>query len=208
MFRLFRFLLRLTIVLALIGGLAWLALRGRGWDSRARPGRVETVVAGRLRALMVPPEARSRTNPEPASEALVRSGLEHFADHCAVCHGNDGSGDTDFGRGLYPKPPDLRLPATQNLTDGELFYIIERGVPLTGMPGFGTGDAEGERASWHLVHFMRRLPKLTEEELAGMAELNPMSAEAWRQRMEELEFLRGADAPPAPAKPPVHRHKD
>lgn len=120
---------------------------------------------------------------------------------------NDGSGDTDFGRGLYPKPPDLRAVATQNLTDGELFYINERGVPLTGMPGFDTGDVDGERASWHLVHIIRRLPNLTAEELAGMAELNPMPAEAWKQRMEELEFLRGGDAPPAPARP-VHKHQE
>lgn len=181
------------------------ALRGRGWDARGRPGKYETALAIRLRSLAMPGEARNRANPVPASDQAFRDGLEHFADHCATCHGNDGSGDTDFGRGLYPKPPDMRAAATQSLTDGELFYIIERGVPLTGMPGFGTGRPEGELASWHLVHFIRRIPKLTEQELADMAELNPMSAEAWRQRMEELEFLRGGDTKPAP-RPPVHKH--
>ena len=194
-------------MLLLVGALAYLAIKDRGWDARARQGRVETAVASRLRTMVLPDDARARSNPEPASAENLRSGLEHFADHCAVCHGNDGAGDTDFGRGLYPKPPDLRGAATQNLTDGELFYIIERGVPLTGMPGFGTGQPDGERASWHLVQFMRRLPKLTEEELADMAELNPMSAEAWKQRLEELEFLRGSDTPPA-SKPPVHRHRE
>jgi mono/diheme cytochrome c family protein len=34
--------------------------------------------------------------------------MEHFADHCATCHANDGGGDTSFGKGLYPKPPDMR----------------------------------------------------------------------------------------------------
>jgi hypothetical protein len=49
-----------------------------------------------------------------------------------VCHGPDGSGQTSIGHNLYPKVPDLRLPQTQNLTDGEIRYIIRNGVRLTG----------------------------------------------------------------------------
>ena len=92
----------------------------------------------------------------PASPESVKKGLEHFADHCAMCHANDGSGAAEMGRGLYPRVPDMRLPATQSLTDGELFYIIENGVRLTGMPAWGTGTPEGEEATWHLVRFIRR----------------------------------------------------
>lgn len=196
------------VVLAAIGLYAY--LNGHGFDARAEPGRLETAVAQRLRKMAIPGEARARANPEAQTEENFRSGLEHFADHCATCHSNDGSGTTEIGRGLYPKPPDMRLAGTQALTDGELFYIIERGVPLTGMPGFGTGSPEGELASWHLVQFIRRLPKLTEEELAQMAELNPKSAEEWRQRLEEEAFLRGGGDPAAlpPAPPPSQRrHK-
>lgn len=203
--------LKALAFLAVLALVLWIgvevAVRGRGWDARGRPGKYETALATRLRDLAMPPDARDRANPIPASEEVFRDGLAHFADHCAVCHGNDGSGDTDFGRGLYPKPPDMRSAATQSLTDGELFYIIERGVPLTGMPAFGTGRAEGETASWHLVHFIRRIPALTEQELAEMAELNPMSAEAWQQRMEELEFLKGSDQKPAP-RAPIHKHRE
>jgi mono/diheme cytochrome c family protein len=178
---------------------------GHGFDARAQPGSLETAVALRLRRIAMPSEARDRTNPEAATEENFRFGLAHFADHCATCHANNGSGDTDFGRGMYPKPPDMRLARTQGLTDGELFYIIEHGVPLTGMPGFGTNSTEGERGSWHLVQFIRRLPKLTEEELQHMAELNPMSAEAWLQRLEEQEFLRGGDPAVKPAPKPAGR---
>jgi mono/diheme cytochrome c family protein len=118
-------------------------------------------------------------------------GMEHFADHCAVCHGNDGSGNTEMGRGLYPRAPDMRLPATQNLSDAELFYIIENGVRLTGMPGWATGTKEGETSSWHLVHFIRHLPKLTAEEVGHMEELTPKSPQAVRQQIEEEKFLQG-----------------
>ncbi len=194
-----------ALVLALLGGL-YLFIRGHGFDARKEPGRIETAIATRMRAFAIPAAARDRANPEPASDEAFEDGLAHFADHCATCHANDCSGDTDYGRGLYPKPPDMRLAPTQSLTDGELFYLIEHGVPLTGMPGFGSDTPEGEIASWRLVHFIRRMPRLTDEELGRMAELNPMSAAAWQQRQEELEFLRGDGKAPAPAPAPSHKH--
>lgn len=199
------FLIAAAAVFA-IGFGACVYIRGHGFDARAEPGALETAIATRLRRAAIPGEARERTNPLEQTEESFREGLAHFADHCAVCHGNDGAGQTDFGRGMYPKPPDLRIAATQGLTDGELFYIIEHGVPFTGMPGFGSGTAEGETGTWHLVQFIRRLPRLTDEELAHMAELNPISAEAWLQRLEEEEFLRGGADPVPQATGHGHSH--
>jgi len=143
------------------------------------------------------------TNPVPLTDAVREEGMEHFADHCAVCHANNGSGEADIGRGLYPPAPDMRAGATQNLTDGELFSIIENGIRLTGMPAWGTGTADGERASWALVHFIRRLPTLTDEEIDRMEALNPKTAEQWRQEEEARRFLAGDDGTP----PPVSTHK-
>lgn len=193
-----------AVTLLLVGLGMYVFVRGHGFDARAQPGRLETVIARSARHLAIPSDARDRSNPVPANEEVFRSGLAHFADHCAMCHGNDGSGGTEMGRGLYPKPPDMRLAATQELTDGELFYLIENGVPLTGMPGWGTGTSDGETASWHLVRFIRRLPKLTEEELGHMAELNPISADEWLQRMEEEEFLKSGETPAV--RQPAHKH--
>lgn len=202
---------RIVLLLAAIFFMAtvgvYTLVNGFGFDARKEPGAIETAVALRVRRMAIPGEARDRGNPEPLTEENFRTGLAHFADHCATCHSNDGSGQNEIGRGMYPKPPDMRLARTQNLTDGELFYIIEQGVPLTGMPGFGTRTPDGERATWHLVQFIRRLPKLTEEELEHMAELNPLSVEAWLQRLEEEEFLRGGGDPAAaPARPSGHGH--
>jgi hypothetical protein len=122
------------------------------------------------------------------------------SDHCASCHSNDGSGATEIGRRLYPRAPDMRLPATQELTDGELFHVIENGVRLTGMPGWGSGDHE--RDSWALVHFIRHLPKLTREEVLEMERANPKTPDEWKELQREDEFLGGESAPSAPA----HRH--
>lgn len=191
--------------LAAIAALAWLAATGIG--TRADPPAVEVSIARTARHLAIPAAARRRPNPVTVSGDSIRAGLEHWADHCASCHGNDGSGDTEIGRGLYPRAPDMRLPATQDLTDGELFYIIENGVKLTGMPAWGTGEPEGEQDSWHLVNFVRHLPQLSEEELAEMVDLNPKSAAEWQAREEERRFLAGeTDAPPAaPAAPHTHK---
>jgi mono/diheme cytochrome c family protein len=146
-------------------------------------------------------------NPVQASPAVMDEALAHFADHCAGCHANDGSGHTDLGRGFYPPAPDMRAAATQELTDGELFSIIEHGIRLTGMPAWGTGTPEGEHQSWALVHFIRRLPSLTPNDIAKMEELNPKSPDQFREEEEIRRFLAGEEtgaAPPAPAT--THKH--
>ena len=133
--------------------------------------------------------------------------MEHWADHCASCHANDGSGATAMGHGLYPKPPDMRLASTQDLSDGELFYLVEHGVKLTGMPAWGTGTPDGETASWHLVQFIRRLPSLTEDELADMADLTPRNRAEWQALEDERRFLSGTlDVPEDPPPAGGHRH--
>ena len=205
----FRLLRRLAVAVLAMVGLCALAAAAAfvagGISARQEPGRLETAIAPRLRAMAIPREARGRKNPVPASAEALAEGMEHFADHCAVCHANDGSGDTTIGRGLYPRVPDMRLPATQNLSDGELFYIIENGVRLTGMPAWGNGTKEGEDASWKLVAFIRHQPRLTEAELEKMSELNPRPAAEWKAEEEARTFLEGDPAKKAPA-PPKHKH--
>ena len=194
------------VVLALVGiGLLTGAyIVTTGVSARPRPSRLESVTARTLRSIAIRARVRGMTNPVAVSDAVIKEGMQHFADHCAVCHGNDGSGDTEMGRGLYPRAPDMRLPATQNLSDGELFYIIENGVRLTGMPAWSTGTKEGETSSWHLVHFVRHLPKLSEEEIALMESLNPKSPEEVRQEIEAEKFLQGGD--PEPPSADTHQH--
>ena len=90
-----------------------------------------------------------------------------------------------------PPTPDIRDSTTQNLTDGELFYAIEQGIPWTAMPAWSNGTPEGERESWALVRFIRHLPSLTPEELKEMDRFKPVSP-AERQREHEIDdFLNG-----------------
>src|SRR5437763_13856320 len=104
---------------------------------------------------------RKRRNPLAASPEAVAAGRSHFAGHCATCHANDGSGDTEMGRNTYPPAPDMRSPATQRLTDGQLFFIIQNGVHFTAMPAWGGGGEHDATDSWKLVRFIRHLPQVT-----------------------------------------------
>lgn len=184
-------------VLASLAGcgvlLAWLA--HRGLSAREEPSAVEAYAARSFRRLATPRAARDARNPVPVSAQLLAQGRAHFADHCASCHANDGSGNTEIGRGLYPKAPDMRSSETQSLTDGEIFSIIRNGIRLTGMPAFGSGAPEADAGTWELVHFIRHLPRITPDELSEMRRLNPRSpAEIDRER--EIErFLAGEGKP-------------
>jgi mono/diheme cytochrome c family protein len=166
--------LLVVAVMAIAGG-AYLVTTGL--KAQPEPGAMETRVARAVRGFAIPREVKARSNPIGTSADELKPGLEHFAKYCAMCHGNDGSGEgAAIGRGLFPKPPDMRAAATQTLTDGEIFYIIENGVRFTGMPAFGTGkpDPDGEKQAWQLVRFIRHVPQITPDEIDWMKSLNPL----------------------------------
>lgn len=176
-----------------------------GLSARATPSRLETFVARNARHLSIPAGARDAANPVADSVQAQRDARLHFADHCASCHGNDGSGDTPMGRGMYPKPPDLRAEHTQKLSDGELFWIIENGVRFTGMPAFGGEASHGNAAdSWKLVRFIRHLPQLTPAERLEMDKYNPKGPDDRAEEKLEEEFMNGGTPQPAGEMP--HHH--
>ena len=174
-----------------------------GLSAKDKPTRVEEFVARAVRRLVVARQSRALRNPIAPSQTVLVDARAHYADHCAVCHANNGSGDTEMGRGLFPRTPDMRLASTQNLSDGELFWIIENGIRFTGMPGWSTGTNHGAADSWKLVQFIRHLPALSAEEISEMEGMNPRSPEEIRQELEEKRFLEGGDVPPAG---PQHEH--
>jgi mono/diheme cytochrome c family protein len=193
----------LPIVIATIAGTVVL-WNAHGFSAREQPTAVEAWFARIARFAAIPAGARSVANPVPKTSQTLADARAHWADHCAVCHANDGSGDTIMGRRTYPPAPDMRLPATQRLSDGELFYVIENGVRLTAMPAWGGGSAHDEQESWKLVHFIRHLRQLTDEEKAEMKKLNPKSPEELREEQEEEGFLKGEDSY---EKPISHHHR-
>ena len=184
-----------TGVVLLGGSIVFVRMIRHGFSAHDEPTVLEAFMARRMRHLAVPSAARDVRNPVPASDGVLAAGRAHFADHCATCHGNDGKGQTQIGRNLYPKAPDMSARGTQSLSDGELYYIIKNGVRLTGMPAWETGTAEGDQQSWHLVHFIRHLPMISEDELREMEKLNPRSPDELAEEETERRFLHGEDVP-------------
>ena len=185
--------------LALLGGLLLWSLVRHGFSTHDEPTRMEAWVARSMRHWATPADLRGAENPLPLTPQVLAEARAHWADHCASCHGNDGRGQTELGKRFYPRSPDMTLAATQSLSDGELFAVIENGIRLTGMPGWGTGTAASAYGSWGLVHLIRHLPKLTAEEIAAMEALNPKTPEEWQQIQAEEAFLSGEAEPAAPA---------
>lgn len=170
-----------------------------GFSARDNPSAMEALAAKTMRRLAVPSRAKNMKNPVPNTPDNLHAAMAHWADHCAFCHANNGSGETEVGKNLYPKVPDMRLADTQNLTDGELYYTIKNGIRLTGMPAWGEmGDADVD--SWKLVIFIRHLPNLTAEEEAEMQKMNPKGPEEWREMKENEDFLN-AEPPHGSSKP-------
>ena len=155
-------------VFFLIGGSGYHYARTHGFSAREKPNALEAYFAKTVRRYVVPYGTKQLKNPVPASELFIAEARDHFADHCASCHANNGSGKTQMGQNMYPPAPDMRSGYTQELSDGELFYIIKEGIRFSGMPGWGGDDEE----NWKLVHFIRHLPNLTQEEIEFMEEIN------------------------------------
>jgi mono/diheme cytochrome c family protein len=193
-----------ALIAVLLMAFAGLTMIRHGFSARDQPSQIETLVARTARAMAVPARAKNMKNPIPNTTENLAEARGHWADHCATCHANNGSGETTIGENLYPKAPDMRLPETQLMSDGELYYTIQNGIRLSGMPAWGR-VGENDEDSWKLVHFIRHLPKLTGEEEEQMQKMNPQSPEEFKEEQEEEQFLEGQPSAQAP-KPPSHEH--
>ncbi len=158
----------IVVLFVFLAGLGYLGvmIARHGFSAREKPSRFEEFLARHARKIATPADAKELKDPYSTNPQSLSAAREHWVDHCAICHALDGSGNTVIGRNLYPKAPDLRDAATQGLSDGELFYIINNGVRFTGMPAWA-GEHTPEE-TWQLVSFIRRLAALSPDELKLM----------------------------------------
>jgi len=173
----------------------------RGFSTRTAPGLVESELAETMRDAAIPSRYKAMKNPVAVTPEVLEEGMEHWADHCATCHANNGSGDSMYGKTMYPRPPDMRQKNTQEMSDGELYYTIQNGVRLSGMPAFGAA-VDNDMDSWKLVAFIRHLPSISQSEEMEMEKLNPKSPEEMQEEQEEENFLNGG--PPSSQPQPAH----
>ncbi|MGH9881880.1 MAG: c-type cytochrome [Pyrinomonadaceae bacterium] len=194
----------LAVIAVVIGGLL-LYLRGHGFSAREEPTWMERVMAQNARKIATPADAKTLINPRlQQSEEMMAEADEHFVEHCSICHGIDGRGDTTIGRNLYPKVPDMTQAQTQELSDGELYYIIFNGIRLTGMPAWGSEDKP--EAILDLVALIRRLPKLSPEELQRLQKAAREAGGELSEQAPESEKKEAGEPPKEGETKPKHTH--
>ncbi len=185
------------LVFLIAGILAALWFLPGTFSAKGTPPEWEVKMARFVRHLATPSRFLKMSNPVIPTPEVLADARHHFADHCATCHANDGSGKTSMGPNFYPPVPDLRDPVIQSMADGEIFYVIHYGVRFTGMPAWGKGPPEDDQESWKLVWFIRHLPDITPEEIAEMKRDNPMTRAEYEQQDMLDKFLSGEDVEPA-----------
>jgi glucose/arabinose dehydrogenase/cytochrome c5 len=94
-----------------------------------------------------PSAASSVANPYHGQPAAIQAGAQLYAAHCASCHGGNGQGSGNI--------PALAQGATQQATDGALFWFITKGAVNDGMPSW---NGMPEKQRWQIVAYLKTLP--------------------------------------------------
>lgn len=162
-----------------------------GFSAAGRPSAAEQILARTARNWGIPAAARNEKNPWTPTADVLQEARDNFTNHCAACHGKDGDGHSGIGPNLYPKAPDLRRSETQALTDGEIHWIIQNGVRLTGMPAFGNPHgSQDDNSAWKLVLFIRSIglgtPKQVAEQNATAASAHYVGSAACQKCHAEI----------------------
>jgi len=119
------------------------------------PGKVETKVAQETKEFVI--GGKNQPNPVPDDEATINAGREHFQHHCQICHGLDGQNTgVPFAEKMSPPVANLAMQDIQKYTDGQLHWIIQNGIRMSGMPGW-SGLLE-DTEMWQIVRYIRHLP--------------------------------------------------
>lgn len=108
-------------------------------------------------AFKVPPEIAAQTNPvKPTPEGMAKAKKMYGYD-CAMCHGANGDGTGDLAVSSKFQMKNWQDPtALKDMTDGELFYIIQKGKG-DNMPG--EGDREKPDEIWTTVILVKSFAK-------------------------------------------------
>lgn len=121
-------------------------------------------------------------------QAKVIGAVQHFSEHCAVCHGSPGGRRGDFAEGMYPQPPAL-ADVVARYKPAELFWILKNGIKMSGMPAMAS---DGDDMLWSTVAFLQRLPGMSEDEFNELWMTSQMQGEHGGMKMDHGSMNMGA----------------
>jgi len=166
-----RVVLKHRLMIGVIGVVLGALLPGCSADKN--PSQGETSLANAAKDVSIPLEAGKMKNPLPARDEVERQGQEVFLGSCAQCHGADGRGDSSLGQHMDPPAMDLTSAHVQHWSDAELFWIIQNGVRLTGMPAWKPSISDND--TWKLASYIHNISRLDAASAAAPA---PSQAES------------------------------
>lgn len=173
------------MILAAAVPLALIATGNINMAATERTGAIERQIGLMSWRKSVEKRAQATANPLPVDPKTLDQGLDHYRENCVVCHGAPGVQRDEIGKGLNPDPPDLTIPPVRNTPDGQLFYIIQHGIRMTGMPAFA--PTHSDREIWAIVAFVRHLPQLTPSEREELKKATAEEEEHHHQVMGDKE---------------------
>ena len=146
------------VVLGALGGFFFIESGAYDVAATSPPSGIERFLAGAVRHRSISVREGGVTVPNLQDPGLVRLGYSRYDDMCVICHSAPGLKETPVGRGLNPHPPHLWSKGTQSMSDQRMYWVVDHGIRMTGMPGFG--PSLDERDLWSLVAVIRQLPNL------------------------------------------------
>jgi mono/diheme cytochrome c family protein len=188
------FVLGVIITLVVVFGGAWIYLRLGMFNVSAipNPGTLERHMANMAMDASVEKRASKGPNPVPLNDAVLIDAAKEYEEHCSMCHGSQNPKAMDFGNKLSPRAPNLLRHADDD-PDGEIYWIIENGIRMTGMSAWKDHFSSDEM--WGIVHLLKNVKNVS-----------PAVMTAWQQAAEEREHVmpQPADQQPEQKQPAPH----
>jgi mono/diheme cytochrome c family protein len=165
------------------------------------PSALEKEIGETLYEHSMEKRAKDEKNPYSADdEQALAEGLDHYRENCVICHGAPGVPTSEIGKGLNPPAPMLDIEDVREMSDGQIYWTVENGIRMTGMPAFGPTHSRDE--IWKIVAFVRNLPQLT----AAQKEALRSSVEEEEHHHHEEEESTPATQTQTQTRPHTHTH--
>ena len=124
----------------------------------AKPAAQAEKTAPTPAPFVIPADIAKQPNPVKSTAVSIAAGKQMYGYDCAMCHGANGSGKGDLAADMKLRLKDYRdAAALKDMTDGEMFYIIQKGKG--DMPS--EGDRQKPEGIWNMVNYIRSLSKKT-----------------------------------------------
>ncbi|MDR3613547.1 MAG: cytochrome c [Candidatus Obscuribacterales bacterium] len=101
------------------------------------------------------------TNPVTVTDDNLHDGIDLYVQNCAACHGFADGAKTKIAQGMYKQPNCFGKEDWSKEDDGLIYWFINHGVRLTGMPAFGKTLTEDEQ--WRVVLLIKNMPNLSDK---------------------------------------------